>query len=254
MSTETPIYVQSTDSVDPKYKEATLDLLDRLDNISDYDIEFRDVDSWSPSSSDYRGTDFRPPKFSSSQWYEQEATVNNRGRKQVAVGEMAKLLHDEPWRREDKYGEHVDVFLTGKDITGKGQNGGYLNYVLGGVTGARDHEKETTSVVLSPQRLEEAAERSHYSMSGGDVSLSEHAFRTLAAHEFGHLFDAPNPSRGKNLDFSFEGQPHCANNDVMQKGESAMDIIELTVDRLNGDVETYCDDCWDDIQEGIRTF
>lgn len=252
--TSTPIYVQSSNSVDQNYKEIVFTALGMLNDQSEYEIDFRDVDGWTPSRSDYEDVDASPPEFSSSEWYEEVATVNNGGREQVAIGEMAKLLHDEPWREPEQYGEHVDIFLTGKDITGQGGDGRYLNYVLGGVTGAEDHEKETTSVVLSPARLEEAAKSSPYEIRNGNRSLAEHAFLNLSLHEFGHLFGAPNPTRDRGLDFSFEGQPHCSNEDVMQKGESARDIIELTVDILNEDVETYCDDCWEDIQQGISEF
>lgn len=244
-----PIYIQATQEVSQGYINAVEDALDLIDTQFDADLNYSNVSNWRPSTQDYRGVNAEAGEFSSPEWYEEEATILNprHGAEQVDADRLSWLLSNEPWR--EKYGDHVDVYMTDKDLTGRGADGQFLNYVLGGA----DADENPDSIILSTHRLENSPETNAYNTTTPQ-SFPEEVMHTLALHEFGHLFGAPNENRPEqSLDRGFEGQAHCANNDIMQPGYSTKTLADLTVDRIqNGRI--YCGDCANDIKRGLESF
>ena len=245
-----PIYLQATPGVDRGHLNAVEDALDLIDsNFENSDLDYRDTSGWTPTEEDYERVDAEPGEFSSPGWYERESMVTNprHGGRQVDAGRLSGLLSNEPWR--ETYGDHVDVFVTDKDLTGRGADGEFLNYVLGGA----DAEENPDSIILSTYRLENSPATSDVTTTTSR-SFPEEVMHTLALHEFGHLFGAPDEERGTGLDYGFEGQAHCANDDMMQPGYSTGTLAELTADRIRGDASIYCGECAEDIYEGLEDF
>jgi|APHM01.1.fsa_nt_gi hypothetical protein len=252
-----PIYIQATEGVDDGYVGAVEGALDLIDRGFDADFDYSNVSGWRPSRSDYRGVDAEPDEFSSPEWYGKEALgdsrdgsprlINQDGDMQVDADRLSWLLSNEPWR--ETHGDHVDVYITDKDLTGRGSNGEFLNYVLGGA----DADNNPDSIILSTYRMENSQATNSYTTSTPH-SFPEEVMHTVALHEFGHLFGAPDENRPEHtLDRGFEGQAHCANNDIMQPGYSTKTLAELTADRI-GTGAVYCGDCATDIAEGIEDF
>lgn len=244
-----PIYIQATEGVDEGHLQAVEGALDLIDTQFDGDIDYSNVSGWRPSRNDYRGVDAEPDEFSSPEWYEQESMVTNphHGKRQVDADRLSWLLSNEPWR--ETHGDHVDVYITDKDLTGRGADGNFLNYVLGGA----DADDNPDSIILSTHRLENSTATNTYTTSTPN-SFPEEVMHTLALHEFGHLFGAPDEDRPEyTLDRGFEGQAHCANDDVMQPGYSTETLADLTVDRIETG-RVYCGDCATDIAEGLEDF
>lgn len=244
------IYIQATPGVSQGHLDAVGDALDLIQsNFDDANLDYMDTTDWTPTENDYEDVDAEPGEFSSPSWYEQEAMMTNphHGGRQVDAGRLSGLLSNEPWR--ETYGDHVDVFVTDRDLTGRGAGGEFLNYVLGGAAA----EENPDSVILSTYRLENSPSTSDVTTSTSR-SFPEEVMHTLSLHEFGHLFGAPDERRGSSLDYSFEAQAHCANDDMMQPGYSTATLAELTADRIRGEADIYCGECVEDIQEGLEKF
>jgi len=244
-----PIYIQATEGVKDGHIDAVEGALNVIDSQFDADLNYSNVSDWSPSRADYQKVDVEQGEFSSPEWYEQESLVRNpgNGRVQADADRLSWLLSNEPWR--EAYGDHVDVFMTDRDITGRGADGEFLNYVLGGADAAENPD----SIILSTYRLENSQSTNAYTTTTSRT-FPEEVMHTLALHEFGHLFGAPDGNRpSSTLDRGFEGQAHCANDDVMQPGYSTQTLTDLTLDRFETG-RVYCGNCATDIAKGLEDF
>lgn len=180
--------------------------------FSNRTFEIQDLGLWRDSN--WKSQSFLAP-FNSVDWYVTQSL--NQARNQLSAQHMLALFACEPWRDN---ADHLDLFLTKKDLFAEG-----LNFCLGMAV-------PNIGAIISSHRFESMHE-----------NLAKECLKTLTMHEFGHVLGIVPDYRIIEVENALG--KHCTNRCIMRQGMNVSDWVQITQDRLNGYV--LCDMCRNDL-------
>ncbi|HLC58347.1 MAG TPA: hypothetical protein VJI68_00650 [Candidatus Nanoarchaeia archaeon] len=159
--------------------------------------------------------------------YIKHAKSTSRNDSQLNADTIGLDMIEDPSRNPTKGGkDHYKILIVNGDIYS-----GNANFLIGSA-------REGIGATVSTYRLQGLSERAKYE-----------CLKTIAIHEFGHVFGLIPESRTDDVEEIFG--KHCTNVCVMRQGlDVPHDWIKITSDRLvNG---TLCNTCETDLQNYFR--
>ncbi|MEM5804674.1 MAG: hypothetical protein QXU82_02400 [Candidatus Aenigmatarchaeota archaeon] len=226
MANMLPIYFIRSADVPKEDYDAVMDAARDILKISGGSAVIKDFGVWRQPN--WRDADGKLTRWNSVDWYVQECLLEkDKGfGRQVDASKINDLFGLEPWRKAQ---DHYDFAVLGSDITSEDWG---TNFVLGGAS-------RGIGTVISLKRFSTIRPE----------EFRQKVVKTLAYHEIGHVFGAPDGSRrnvvqklGRHCD-----EYGCS----MQQGMSVSEFVQHTKERLEKG-EPYCSDCKEDIREYVR--
>jgi len=205
-----PIYVCWDENVDRYILENALDGLFDIANLvpGDVDVRLHGPGPWGEGD------------FSSARWYVDRCLLANR---QVNASRLLELIEDEPWQVEE---EHLDLFITSRDITARDSRGQFFNFLFG----------------LSRARLGSIVSFNRFGRDGSDSDMALAAMRLMTRHEFGHVLGLVNSGVTNSDPRSDLYRGHCLNTCTMKQVVSVPETEDL-VHLLVSQGDLFCADC-----------
>lgn len=204
-----PIYVCWDEDVDGYVLEGALDGLFDIINLvpGNVDVRLHGPGPWGEGD------------FSSARWYIDQCLLNNR---QVNANRLLELLQDEPWQAEE---EHLDLFITSRDITARDSRGQFFNFLFG----------------LTRAGLGSVVSFHRFGRDGSDSEMALAAMRLLTRHEFGHVLGLVGSNATNSDPRADLYRGHCLNACTMRQVVSVPEA-EHMVRSLDRD-KLFCDNC-----------
>ena len=148
----------------------------------------------------------------------------------LAGGDMTSVLILQPLT--DEFQDKPVMYVTDRPLFAQDWRTGETRHIYG---------------VTQPSYQRPSSVLSTFAFQDMEPGLQDEMLETLTYHEGGHLLNEENPDREYRKEDGFGGG-HCTNRDVM----SGRGIWEDTRNRYEN--RLYCQDCTQEIREGLESF
>lgn len=211
-----PIHVMCEKGVTDRQVAVVIRAIEIALKVANVSVPIRNLGRWQTPGFWQNG---RLLPYRSAAWYLMVGRLASRDRREIEGSAVFDKLCCEPWQEQEP---HYDVLLLKSNLYA-----GNTNFALG----------------LSQPGLGSII--SAYQIFNSSWRLDPHdVLGTVALHEIGHVFGAPDENRRTRLDYSLG--PHCLNRCVMRQRLVLDEWQELTRDCFGRGI--YCPECAYDIR------